>query len=505
MSFFSNSSNITISGGSFNHVYGDQINNYIIQQMVMQKEKERTEYDEYTRVPTGKVYLVRKVCETTEADVKRTVHTARILGEDKDLEFLHLSYSGPGSQRASVFASFSIPLLILVSQGFKTDFQNSVALRERSAEMAQLFGYNDSRLPALIFYDALIPLRNILQVNRSSVFLQTYLSLRCDLDNLPRATRMGEIWMQPHTARLIKGPPGAPEDYNRFYVYNYSRLKHASASWQIPETALPIGQYDDQQLLQYLQISNVSKDTLLSYLATLFEESKTEIFQLISDEDALFWLEAFLSISSVSKRQVIFKCPSSIPDTAWKHSVNYNPYKLLEDGSFSFEITDALLNWGTEFCYSPGDEPWDVWNFINSWFAQADSYDPNWEDYTFISDLRLSLKPVAKLGHAKKPTTQPCYLIIRPIPKLGNSYRPDLLAWMRGGLHYYSFDADGKSIISDEEPGKTRLQIPEYYPVVTVRRSWWKADAYEGAKKLKLMEGTQVPDERRFEEVSDDC
>ncbi|ESK81680.1 hypothetical protein Moror_15862 [Moniliophthora roreri MCA 2997] len=75
-----------------------------------------------------------------------TVNIATIHGEDKDLKFLHIAYSGPDALKA-----------------FHQDFEQFSCVRD--VAVAQLFGYNDGQfaLPALIFYDALVPVAHIFE------------------------------------------------------------------------------------------------------------------------------------------------------------------------------------------------------------------------------------------------------------------------------------------------------------------------------------------------------
>ncbi|EEB89561.1 hypothetical protein MPER_12324, partial [Moniliophthora perniciosa FA553] len=172
---FKGSSRFTIENGNFTNIEGTRHVNHIQgnleQYTVIQEERERTIWDEFTRVPMGKVRIKRSEGDTdcsrvhitkgrwkrVTVNARRTINVASIQGEDTDLEFLYITYSGSDAFKA-----------------FDQDFEQFS--RIRSLNVDQLFGYNDGQfaLPALIFYDALVPVSRIWERNGFSSLLYTY-------------------------------------------------------------------------------------------------------------------------------------------------------------------------------------------------------------------------------------------------------------------------------------------------------------------------------------------
>ncbi|EEB89752.1 hypothetical protein MPER_12119 [Moniliophthora perniciosa FA553] len=111
MSMFPSPSNLTIEDGNFTAVGGDQyhVEGTLVQtvQYLGRKKRKRTILDEYTRVPTGKVYIKQTISITDvrrygdsdhrhwwNVDALRSINIASIHGEDRDSEFVYICYSG---------------------------------------------------------------------------------------------------------------------------------------------------------------------------------------------------------------------------------------------------------------------------------------------------------------------------------------------------------------------------------------------------------------------------
>ncbi|EEB94597.1 hypothetical protein MPER_06562, partial [Moniliophthora perniciosa FA553] len=97
-------------------VEGSQYNTIL--QIARQGRRELTIWDEYERVRTGDVNLIKAVTTSNIYDgprwsrravARRTISVARIRGEDKETEFLYVGYSGPEAPQAfkQDFARFS--------------------------------------------------------------------------------------------------------------------------------------------------------------------------------------------------------------------------------------------------------------------------------------------------------------------------------------------------------------------------------------------------------------
>uniref|UniRef100_A0A0W0FFW3 Uncharacterized protein n=1 Tax=Moniliophthora roreri TaxID=221103 RepID=A0A0W0FFW3_MONRR len=122
-------SEFTISGGQFTNVQGNLV------QYMQQAEKELTRWDDYRHIRTGDVYVTS------------------VIGESEVTEYNETRQG----------------------KTFKHDFDKFSHIK--GPYVAQLFGYNNNQngLPALIFYNALIPLSHvILKNNRLSPVLNVY-------------------------------------------------------------------------------------------------------------------------------------------------------------------------------------------------------------------------------------------------------------------------------------------------------------------------------------------
>uniref|UniRef100_A0A0W0G9T4 Uncharacterized protein n=1 Tax=Moniliophthora roreri TaxID=221103 RepID=A0A0W0G9T4_MONRR len=72
----------------------------------------------------------------------------------------------------------------------------------RSTKVAQLFGYNDSQFapPALIFYDALVPVAHIFEQNQFSSLLYIYFEYQFRANHISSTdVDFCELWVQPRT------------------------------------------------------------------------------------------------------------------------------------------------------------------------------------------------------------------------------------------------------------------------------------------------------------------
>ncbi|EEB89533.1 hypothetical protein MPER_12356 [Moniliophthora perniciosa FA553] len=149
-SFTIRDSQFTIVRRSQHNIKHIHINRVVIRSARKKKQKK---WGELERIRTGDVYLT-SVVDTSDimgSDHKmvarRTISIAQLRGEDKEAEFLHFGYSGPGAFKV-----------------FKQQFDKFSAVKE--PYVAQLSGYNDRHgLPALIFYDEFISLKHILRGN----------------------------------------------------------------------------------------------------------------------------------------------------------------------------------------------------------------------------------------------------------------------------------------------------------------------------------------------------
>uniref|UniRef100_A0A0W0FTG3 Protein kinase domain-containing protein n=1 Tax=Moniliophthora roreri TaxID=221103 RepID=A0A0W0FTG3_MONRR len=204
MAFLQGSSSLAINGGQFNNVQGSQYIAHFhgnLLQSMHREEKESTIWDDYTRVRTGDVYVMKVVGDTEE-------------GRDDDTnwrgEFLRVRYSGRDAFEAfkrdfEQFSMIKCTGLIL----FRIELNIITNAHCRHPNVTQLFGYNDNQrgLLALIFYDALIPLMNVFLQHMLSPTLFTYFQHQLGARQIAKGEiNMGELWIDPKTGGLYKGP-----------------------------------------------------------------------------------------------------------------------------------------------------------------------------------------------------------------------------------------------------------------------------------------------------------
>ncbi|KAK1227906.1 hypothetical protein PQX77_009074 [Marasmius sp. AFHP31] len=151
--FFHKARNFQITGGSFNHVQGDQHNNNYTTTIVQAKEEEPSEFDEYFKVKLGGIFKLRDVgssayprrwddgrrewWEEGKPRSDKTIFMARVL-EQPGMVFTMLQYSGPDAHRA-----------------FLEDFR--MLSSTLTSNVSQTYGYSKSKIPSLILYNDLAP------------------------------------------------------------------------------------------------------------------------------------------------------------------------------------------------------------------------------------------------------------------------------------------------------------------------------------------------------------
>ncbi|KAK7041819.1 hypothetical protein VNI00_009108 [Paramarasmius palmivorus] len=158
MAIIKGSSNFTIAGSHLSNVVGPQNNtiyhgNINVQQVNQDyKERQLTLWDEFTRVPTGQLYITKTWCTADvkdpdhsrwkkrgrrDIDAKRTINTARI----GNSEYLHIGYSGVDAAEVGRLASI-----------FGTAFNGSCSYRFMAEILSgfpvQAFGYQSWTLEA---------------------------------------------------------------------------------------------------------------------------------------------------------------------------------------------------------------------------------------------------------------------------------------------------------------------------------------------------------------------
>ncbi|EEB89218.1 hypothetical protein MPER_12709, partial [Moniliophthora perniciosa FA553] len=440
---FQGSSGFIIENGNFTNVEETRQVNHIQGNlyMIREEERERTIWDEFTRVPLGKVRIKRSEGDTEcsrydfkkgrwkRVNAHRTINVASIQGEHPDLEFLYITYSGPDAFKA-----------------FDQDLEQFS--RTRNLNVAQLFGYNDGQfaLPALIFYDALVPAARIWERNGFSSLLLTYFHyLFEETCAVGSNTDLRELWLNPGTGTLCIGPYVGYSSSTFRYLLTYS---------------------DSSILISYLT-QTLSAQNIIRGICG----SSKWTWEWVANEDVIFALSSLPgTVYSKAHRGIIARWPGDIekwyyrlwetvglPDEIQASRVE------LDDGSVRFTVMPSQIQHLREQAFSIYYDllPEDEWiNFVSSWLSQAccvlnqcGFQEGNLEDYCILAGFRLYFRCEDELSlriSSDVSNSSPVYLFIRPIPR--PSDQAIWNAWLQGQKYFWSFDDAGRGEISQDIP-----------------------------------------------------
>ncbi|ESK84592.1 hypothetical protein Moror_13349 [Moniliophthora roreri MCA 2997] len=529
MSFFPSPSNLIIEDGNFTAVARDQYNNHIegtLVQYLGQAERERTVWDEYTRVPVGKVYIKRTISVTDVrrqvtlpdyqhwrgVDALRLINIASIHGEDRDSEFVYVRYDGQDA-----------------SEAFRRDFEQFS--RSRNVHTAQLFGYNGGQfsLPALIFYDALVPVAYIWERNDFSPLIFTYLSHQ--LGVVPIANRnldFGEVWVNPRTGTLCVGPYVEYSSGSRVLV-DYTEEDQISTGYR-EYPFLSLQTYNDSNAILDLLVQTHGRTATLGAIC----ESSNHVMERVADEDLVFMLSSLLGgVYSRTRREIIARWPKMMNER------HYRPYRV--DGvpewvevqpsrrhntSIRFEVTPSdikhLQNREFDVDYQPcSGRKRKICAY--AWPTQAHSVlgergsQEEWKGYSLLRGFSIhfqgrneQLSPRWSNFLADK-----VYLFIRAIPS-PSACRSVWNAWLQKPKYFWSFDRAGNEEIP--EAVRCSLGLPSFTTRFQIRYQMWPHIAYTAIRQLHILKGFDpltrdlarsldlplletVRDETRFEEI----
>ncbi|KAK1217990.1 hypothetical protein PQX77_019341 [Marasmius sp. AFHP31] len=198
--YFPDSRNFCINGGNFSHVGGDQHIHY--NQIVQQKEKERTKYDDFRNVRQGDFCRLKDIginryrrcscmlgshqcwyCKLLEKwKVDRTICLAEVDGSPGKV-YTAVSYSGPDARKA-----------------FEADFQTYSQVL--SSQVAQIYAIDIGTVPSILLWNELVPLAHFEE--HLSSFIRSYLLIlfwqwKCKGE---------EVWIDSARGIICRGPAG---------------------------------------------------------------------------------------------------------------------------------------------------------------------------------------------------------------------------------------------------------------------------------------------------------
>ncbi|ESK84593.1 hypothetical protein Moror_13350 [Moniliophthora roreri MCA 2997] len=525
MSFLPGSSNVTIKDGNFTAFARDQyhVEGPLVQtvQYLGRQERERTIWDEYTRVPTGKVYIKRSILATDvrryddfdwwNMNALRSINIASIHGEDKESEFVYICYSGRDALEA-----------------FRRDFEQFS--RARNVHTAQLFGYNDGQfsLPALIFYDALVPVAHIWERNNLSPLICIYLALLLSL--VPIANHdvdLGEVWVNPRTGALCVGPY---VDYP-FYrlVMDYTNEDQVSTgNHELPFLSLQI--YNDSSAIFNLLVQNLGRTATLYGIC----ENPDYVLEWVAGGELVSMLSSLLGgVYSRIRREIVARWPKKMNERHYRpYRVDDVPEWVEEDASqryngsvrFAVKLPDIQCLQIQEFTvnYQPCSEKGGTL-CSQAWPMQAHSVlsergsQEEAEEYSLLRGFSIEferrneqLPPRSSEFLADK-----VYLFIRAVP-YSSASKSIWNTWLQKPKYFWSFDPAGNEEIS--EAVRCSLGLPSFTARFIVKHLCWSHITYTTIRQLHILKGFDpetrdlarsldlplleiVGDEPRFEEI----
>ncbi|KAK7033911.1 hypothetical protein VNI00_012535 [Paramarasmius palmivorus] len=438
-SIIQGSSNFTINGGQFTVVHGSQHvtvhkSASRVVEPVYGQEMRPTRWDDYRLIRTGSVYVTKAIGETTvkkpetvsdreefgawsDVDACRHIsHVCRVPGEDRETEFLHVSYEG-----ADAFKAFIL------------DFDRFSSVKK--PHVAQLFGYNDNErgMPALLFYDALIPLGHILVMgDRLSPILYPYFANQ--LYKMKRVTSIGTpalgvLWVDPGTGALREGPYVEIPSFSNWIMDSFGE-KMLSNNHFPP---LSIQTYSNNDVVfDYLK-KILTPRTILRGLCWSFHRT----WQHFTNEQALYMLPSL---------------PGAI---------------------YNRRTRDLLARWA---------------GAKERWFYKL------WRVFGFPDTVRDSQVGMAdgtsreehSIAQESPDLPREVFLFILPVPRPSDGTAA-WKSWMDSEKYFWSFNSFGRGTESNATQAFTRL--PSFECTISIRHDYWNYGHYDAMRMLHEAEG----------------
>ncbi|KAK1225473.1 hypothetical protein PQX77_011586 [Marasmius sp. AFHP31] len=447
--FFQKARNFQITGGSFNHVQGDQIN--YTTTIVQAKEKEPTEFDEYYEVKRGGIFKINDIgCsahwddgngkkgEQGEPRVERTFCTARLL-EQPGMVFTVLQYSGPDAQRA-----------------FEQDFR--MLSRILTSNASQIFGYSKSEIPSLILYNELVPatLLDIGQIGQKYVSsLATQLGCKS----------AGELWLDTGRGVLCCGAPGPNSLLYR-------------GDWF--HTTLP------------LTTECLQEDVFIRFLASQ-PESLLVDFSVVTQfaSSVAWWYRGFTGVPEryerVSQSIVISTSTNfviAVADSAWQSERGYlSDPKLLGNGLTRFTLAgppsfSLVWNRDTDFAW--------ISQASRIFHAHGITLEEDLSSYRLVYPFaRVRSRGKCSKAQLKRQSQQPIYFFVCSPPSNLRDNRYHTVT----SIHYWSFHEDGGSPLTHDACCDLGLPIKLQFRRRPDQSYWSPSVSYRHLHQYQLLRG----------------
>ncbi|ESK85398.1 hypothetical protein Moror_5917 [Moniliophthora roreri MCA 2997] len=466
---FNHSSQFSIKGKSnFTHVQGDQVNstinvgtfNFNASQVVMK----RTEYGQFREVIRGDMIKVKELgsMDLSEWDwewqngelvrrykssAQKTIYTVEIV--DRQSKFTAMIYEGEDAQ-----------------DFWEKDFR----LFSRTHD-PQLFGINQSAIPALIFHHELIPCAHFYT---GSFWMHVYIQYL--MYNM--GCQDYELWMNTTSGVFFSGPNGPSTQFRSLFAYD---------SIVVPSTIDMLK--DDASFRFFSKFGRSVDDSVLdcasdnhelTFLDDLFPRMAED--HRSKDADHPDWRSGmpwylrglwqnppdhlpmdvigglrFGTVYSPSL-EAVARRPREAGSLWWWLRMNGLVDETVLDGGLIRFKLDSVQRKRIDL---EANYSWP--SFCEQWLLQSlrvfDALDVSEGKETFFivrpPDLKLhstqDLRTFSTLRNAEHPieeiTLKPVYLFLHPLP----TTLSELISWMERPCYFWSFDKTSQSRLSEEE------------------------------------------------------
>ncbi|KAI3604194.1 hypothetical protein WG66_010080 [Moniliophthora roreri] len=489
-------SEFTISGGQFTNVQGNLV------QYMQQAEKELTRWDDYRHIRTGDVYVTSVIGESEVTEYNETrqgkvtvrvirhqkvmahrkINIARIFTGDRfgDVEFLHTF-----KHDFDKFSHIKYDNLLFLS--------TLVSIIVRGPYVAQLFGYNNNQngLPALIFYNALIPLSHvILKNNRLSPVLNVYFCHQLGLWQPGAKITIGNLWINPKMGTLCQGPQ---IQISRNWTLRGS-VSNLMLNNKFP--VLPIQTYRDTSTTFNYLTRTVSTLNIITGIAWCYRTYGKKV----ANRKAISILTTLPgTIYHQHSQKIIAKLPARVRGRLHYHlyraDVGSNAMReslvVMKDGSVRFTVTPIDIQHAKDMLLQYSISRFTT--LTKSWISQAHSvlsqlqiHQDKWQKYHTHHGFHINFKckrqhsrPQEKIHTTSNNTS--VYLFIQPIPQHSDN-EGIWRSWVEGTKYFWSSDPSGKEEVS--EAMQVSLGLPSFTSTIEVLHSYWDQSVYEAIKML---------------------
>ncbi|KAI3621412.1 hypothetical protein WG66_000034 [Moniliophthora roreri] len=482
-------SEFTISGGQFTNIHGSHNNithlTHVqgdLVQYTQQAQQELTRWDDYRHIRTGDVYVTSVIgeSEVTEYDetrqgkvtvrvirrqrvrAYRKINIARIFTGDRlgDMEFLHVQYSGEGAYKS-----------------FKHDFDKFSEVKD--PYVAQLFGYNNNQsgLPALIFYNALIPLSHvILNNNMPSPILNAYFYHQLGLWQPDVELAIDNLWIDPKTGALCYGPQIQTPEFQTWRIYGYTSSLMPNNNFP----ALSIQTYRDTSATFEYLTRTVSTLNIILGIAGCYMAYR----QKVANRKAISILTTLPgAIYHQHSQQIIARLPAEARSGLYYYlrrayvgsDAMRESLVVMKDGTVRFTVTPMDIQHAKDMKlrYSISHTA----DLEKSWITQAHNIHDGL--YLIFKCKRKHSMPQENTNFTSSGAS--VYLFIQPVPQPSDNEEV-WRSWAEGTKYFWSFDSSGKKEIP--EAMQESLGLPSFTTTGTIKRWSWEQSVYKAIKML---------------------